>query len=204
MRDSARWVVFFTSSDDEYVAVGDKYVNRAFPDQIDAVRAVENVVAAFPGHRLCVRIHPNVATKSAEQIALAQAADRGRNRGRRGGGFRLIRHARACGCGGLLWFDPRHRGNLLGKPSLLTGRSIYDRLGATFNATSMEQMREFVARPVVYPQLGALMYGAFFARYGTRYQHYQADDLFMGQILGTYLDPWPVRLARAAARSLRA
>ena len=48
------------------------------------------------------------------------------------------------------------------------------------------------------------MYGAFFARYGTRYQHYQADDLFMGQILGTYLDPWPVRLARAAARSLRA
>ena len=46
---------------------------------------------------------------------LAQAADRGRNRGRRGGGFRLIRHARACGCGGLLWFDPRHRGNLLGQ-----------------------------------------------------------------------------------------
>ena len=91
-----------------------------------------------------------------------------------------------------------------GKPSLLTGRSIYDRLGATCNATSIGQIGEFLARPVVYPKLGALMYGAFFARYGTRYRHYQADDLFMGRIVGTYLDPWPVRLLRAAAKTLRA
>ena len=205
MRDSARWVVFFTSSDDEYVAVGDKYVNRAFPDQIDAVRAVENVVAAFPGHRLCVRIHPNVATKSAEQIAFWRKLEIA------GGivvgpeedfdSYAMLERADVVASyGSTVGIEATY----WGKPSLLTGRSIYDRLGATCNATSMEQIGEFLARPVVYPKLGALMYGAFFARYGTRYRHYQADDLFMGQILGTYLDPWPVRLARAAARSLRA
>jgi Capsule polysaccharide biosynthesis protein len=205
MRDAARWVVFFTSSDDEYVAVGDKYLNRAFPDQIDAVRAVEKALSAFPGHRLCVRIHPNVATKSREQIAfwrklevpggIVVAAEEDFD------SYAILERADVvCSYGSTVGIEATY----WGKPSLLTGRSIYDRLGATFNATGIEQIRDFVAQPIVFPQLGALMYGAFFARYGTRYRHYQADDLFMGRIFGAYLDPWPVRLLRAAARSLRA
>jgi Capsule polysaccharide biosynthesis protein len=205
MHDSARWVVFFTSSDDEYVAVGDKYVNKAFPEQIDAVRAVEKAIGVFPGHRLCVRVHPNVATKSREQIAFWRKL-------RIDGGIvvaaeedfdsyaMLERSDLVCSYGSTVGIEATY----WGKPSLLTGRSIYDRLGATFNAASIEEIRGFLARPSVFPKLGALKYGAFFARYGTRYRHYQADDLFMGRIFGTYLDPWPVRLVRAAARSLHA
>ena len=204
MADGSRWVVFFTSSDDEYVAVGDKYVNRAFPEQIDAIRAVEKALAELPGHRLCVRVHPNVATKSREQVAfwrglkvprgIVVAADEDFDTY-----AMLERAAVACSYGSTVGIEATY----WRKPSLLMGRSIYDRLGATFNAEGIDDARKFLAQPVVYPQRGALMYGAFFARYGTPYQHYRADDLFMGRILGTYLDPWPVRLLRAAARNLR-
>jgi hypothetical protein len=40
------------------------------------------------------------------------------------------------------------------------------------------------------------MYGAFFARFGSRYVHYQAQDLFRGRILGANLDPTVVQWLR--------
>lgn len=205
MQDGSKWVAFFTSSEDEYVAIGDQYANEAFPAQIDAVRAVATVVQEHPGWRLCVRVHPNISSKAREQI------DFWRNLDIPGGvvvgpdekfdSYAILDRADVVCCyGSTIGIEATY----WGKPSLLIGRSIYDRLGATVNAASVADIRAFLAKPSVLPKLGALMYGAFFARFGTRYRHYQADDLFVGRMLGTYLDPLPVRVLRALARNLGA
>lgn len=197
MQDSSSWVVFFTSSEDEYVAVGDKYVNRAFPSQIDAIGAVEKAVRELPGHRLCVRVHPNIASKSEEQIAFWKKLSVP-------GGlvvgpeedfdtYAILDRARvACSYGSTVGIEATY----WGKPSLLTGRSIYDRLGAAFEAGDIDDIRKFLGNPVVFPRSAALMYGAFFARFGTRYVHYHPEDLFRGRICGAYLDSAIVRLVQ--------
>lgn len=198
MQDSARWVVFFTSSDDEFVAIGDKYVNEAFPAQIDALRAVMKVVEALPGYRLCVRMHPNIASKSEEQVAFW------RNVQVPGGivvgpeedfdSYAILERSHvACSYGSTIGIEA----TFWARPSLLLGRSIYDRLGATFNAGSLDEIRSFLLEPRAYPRLGALMFGAYFGLFGTRYRHYESEDLFRGRILGTALDSAAVRVARA-------
>lgn len=203
MRESAKWVVFFTSSEDEFAAIGDKYANKAFPAQIDAVRAVATVAREQPGLRLCVRMHPNIASKSKEQIAFWKNLDLP------GGivvgpeedfdSYAILDRADVvCSYGSTVGIEATY----WGKPSLLLGRSIYDRLAATFNAASLADIREFLARPAVFPRLGALMYGAFFARFGTRYRHYEPRDLFRGLVLGADLDSPVIRLVRAVARRL--
>ncbi len=203
MHDSAKWVVFFTSSEDEYVAIGDKWASEAFPAQIDAIRAVAKVVEERPGHRLGVRLHPNIASKSKEQMAFW------RNLKVPGGivvapdddfdSYAILERAHvACSYGSTVGVEATY----WGRPSVLMGRSIYDGLGATFNAGSIDDVRAFLDKPTVFPQLGALMYGAFFARFGTRHRHYQPDDLFRGRILGVNLDSTPVRLLRAASGNL--
>ena len=200
MQDGSRWIVFFTSSDDEYVAVGDKYVNKAFPAQLDAIRAVEQAVARLPGYRLCVRVHPNIASKSREQqeywralrvpAALIVGAEA------RFDSYAILDRAHvACSYGSTVGIEATY----WDRPSLLMGRSIYDRLGATFNASGADDVLRFLRQPEVMPKIGALMYGAFFARHGTPYRHYEARDLFRGRIQGVDLDPPAVRLLRKLA-----
>jgi hypothetical protein len=204
MHDGARWIVFFSSSEDELVAVGDKYVNAAFPMQIDAVRAVAAAVQRLPGYRLCLRMHPNIASKSPEQIAFW--------RGLRIPGAIIVgpeedfdsyamldRAHVACSYGSTMGIEATY----WARPSLLLNRSLYDGLDATLNARSSAEIEEFFANPKVFPQLGALMFGAFYAGYGLRHRYYQARDLFRGRILGADLDSSAVRLLRAARASLR-
>ena len=204
MHGTDRWVVFFSSSEDELVAVGDKYVNAAFPMQIDAVRAVAAAVRRLPGYRLCLRMHPNIASKSPEQVAFW------RNLRIPGAtivgpeedfdSYAMLDHAHvACSYGSTMGIEATY----WTRPSLLLNRSLYDRLDATFNAQSSGEIEQFLAKPRVFPQLGALMFGAFYAGYGIRHRYYQARDLFRGRILGADLDSSAVRLLRAARASLR-
>src|SRR5439155_3442598 len=152
MHDGAKWVVFFGSSEDEYVAIGDKYANKAFPAQIDAIRAVTAVVGELAGYRLCVRLHPNIASKSAGQIAFWK-------RLQVPGGivvapeddfdsYAMLERAHvACSYGSTVGIEATY----WGKPSLLLGRSIYDRLQVTCNAQSADEIRAFLAKPIVFP-----------------------------------------------------
>jgi hypothetical protein len=143
-------------------------------------------------------VHPNIAAKSREQIAFWRSV---RLPGvvvvgpeERFDSYAMLDRAYvACSYGSTMGVEATY----WGKPSLLTARSIYDRLGAAFNAAGVDDIAAFLAKPEVFPALGAVMYGAFFARFGTAFRHYRAEDLFRGRILGTSLDPMPVRWLRA-------
>ena len=54
-------LVLFTSSEDEFAAIGDKWSNRLYPDQASAIgRLAEELLIARPDAKLTVRVHPNL------------------------------------------------------------------------------------------------------------------------------------------------
>lgn len=204
MRGDGRWVVFFSASDDEYVATGDKYEVPEFPTQRDAIMALVEAVRRVSGYRLCVRLHPNIARKSREQrdywaklkipdgIVIAPEDDPD--------SYAMLDRAEViCSYGSTMGIEATY----WGKPSLLLGRSIYDRLGVCHCAFNIDEIAAFLLEPRTFPRDGTLVYGGFFSSFGTPYRYYQARNFRNGKILGHDLDALPVRWFREARDGLR-
>jgi hypothetical protein len=208
MRGDGEWATFFTSAEDEMFAIGDSFSNEAYPTQVGAIEAAARAVATVPGLRLCVRVHPHVAQKSAadrrkwreldipgalligpeERIDSYALMDRSRA---------VLSYGSTIGIEATYW----------GRPSLSFSRSFYDRIGVCELARSDEQIAAFLRDPVVRPRESTLPYGAFFDMLGEPYVNYRPDDLHRGAIRGVYLDDsglvgWSRRLAAPAKRLL--
>lgn len=193
MRGPGGWVTFFTSSDDEMVAIGEGFANAAFPTQFDAVGAVVEAVQSIPELRLCVRVHPHVARKS--------RADRRRwSMLQVPGGvlvgpdenvdsYALLDRSRVvCTYGSTMGIEATY----WGRPSLLLSRSSYDGFDVCRQASDAEEIRAYLDQPTVYPRANTLVYGAYQQTYGEPYRYYGAESLHRGTILGTYLDDSPL------------
>lgn len=205
MRQPGEWVSFFTSSEDEMFAVGESLQNPRFPTQMDALLAIAEAVASVPGVRLCVRVHPHVAQKS--------AADQRKWANLRIGDVLVIGPEDRCDSYALM---ERSRivaayGSTIGieatywrRPSLLFTRSFYDRLNVCANAVDVAQIRDFIEHPVVYPIEGALQYGACNEGLGVPYRYYQPESFHRGHICGVCLDDaLPIRWVRGLMSAIR-
>ncbi|MFD1003003.1 hypothetical protein ACFQ21_27000 [Ohtaekwangia kribbensis] len=61
VKDSKKNIVLFTSSDDEFAAVGKEYQNPFFFDQLDGIRYIVDLVGKqLPEVNLIIRMHPNL------------------------------------------------------------------------------------------------------------------------------------------------
>jgi hypothetical protein len=202
MREPGEWVTFFTSSEDEMLSIGDRFHNTAFPTQRGGIEAVARAVASVPGLRLCVRVHPHVALKSAADrklwsdlglpgVLLIGPSDTSDS-------YALIDRSKVvCTYSSTIGIEATY----WGRPSLLLARTFYDRLGVCRVAQSEADILDYLRNPVAYPRERTLCCGAYFDSCGTRHVHYAADGLHRGSILGVYLDDAPVmRLARALRR----
>jgi len=192
------WVSFFSSSEDEIVAIGDELSNRDFPTQRLAVAALAAAVARVPGLRLCVRAHPHLAQKAARErrswhefrlpgVLVLGPEDPTDS-------YALMERSRVVASyGSTVGVEATY----WGRPSLLFARAYYDRMGVATPAGWPGQIEAFLRDPVTLPQASALPYGAFWSRLGEPYKYYEADGLHRGSILGTYLDDsGPVRIAK--------
>lgn len=187
------WVTFFTSSEDEMIAIGDRFNNDRFPTQVGAIHALADAVATIPGMRLCVRVHPHVALKSqADQrkwsnlnlpgVLVVGPKDKVDT-------YALIDRSHAvCTYGSTVGVEATY----WGRPSLLFGPSYYDQLGVSTLAMDSGQIREFLRNPVLYSQERTLLYGAFWELLGQPYRYYRAENLHRGTICGVDLDGNPV------------
>jgi len=203
--DGRRWVIYFSSSEDEYAAIGDKYFNPHFITQRNAIRALEETVNAMPSYALCVRVHPHIAKKSATEkkywrslelpghLVIGPEEDID--------SYALLEQAHAvCTYGSTIGVEATY----WGKPSMLLGRAIYDALNVCCRPSSREEIRAFLENPTIFPIEGALMYGAFSESFGIPYQYYQAENLHRGRILGLDLDDGPdTRILRCLAKLFR-
>lgn len=195
------WVAFFTTSEDEMLSIGDRNENVLFPSQVEAIEAVAAAVAAMPGTRLCIRIHPHTSQKSRADrekwarlrlpgvlvIGPADPTDT----------YALIERAKVvCTYGSTVGVEATY----WGRPSLLFSHSYYDRLGVCEVARDSAQIAAFLAEPTTFPRERSLPYGAFWELLGQPYKYYEAENLHRGKICGVYLDD--SRSVRGARRML--
>jgi hypothetical protein len=72
VKNSGKNIVLFTSSDDEFAAVGKEYKNPFFIDQLDGINYVVDLVGKqLPDFNLVIRMHPNLkGVKGAEATGI--------------------------------------------------------------------------------------------------------------------------------------
>jgi hypothetical protein len=198
MDGAGEWVTFFTSSEDEMFAIGDKFANQRFPAQLDAIAATANAARSIPGMRLCIRVHPHIAKKARGDrrtwatlelpgVLVIGPEDKTDS-------YALIERSKVvCTYGSTIGIEATY----WGRPSLLFSRSYYDQFGVCEIAGSAEHIRAFLEDPKVFPSNATLPYGAFWERLGQPYRYYQAESLHRGRICGYDLDgSAPMRIAR--------
>lgn len=203
----ARTIAYFSSSDDEFVAIGDEYRWHGWPGQLDAVRDLIRVVHSLHDTRLVLRIHPHLVHKHPHErtrwMALQEAApevivvppeshvDT----------YALIEESDVVVTGGS---TVGAEAAFWGRPSVLLGPSEYDELGITHRPRSGEELRRILVDTALPAHReAALVYGYYRATFGEPYRVYEPTGFHRGTFLGTDLrsGPWKV-LAEGRRRAV--
>lgn len=182
-----RNVVVFLSSEDEFVAVGDCWRNPLYRDQTHAIRAI---VQSLRGNsrdvHLYLRVHPNLAgvdnrqTRELAEVAapfvtVIGADDPISSYALLRAAEKVVTFGSTLGIEAVYW----------GVPSVLAGTSYYRNLGATYNPGSHAEMIEMIGRPLPpKPVTPALIYGHYFATFGTPFRYFSPDGIFSGTFKG--------------------
>lgn len=200
-----RLVTYFSSSDDEYVAVGDIYQWRYWPDQRRAVECLLQVCARHPEIQLVIRLHPHLALKSAtdqqawlamarhqhvtvispdskiDTYALMDASDV------------VVSALSTTGIEAVHW----------GKPSINLGPSAYEVLDATYVPQNEAELEALLLDENLQADPGkTLAFGYYYSVFGNPFRYYEPETLFSGRFLGVNLQAtpawlaWPIRVWR--------
>ena len=174
-------VAIFSSSEDEFAAIGPEWRNPLYEDQLDGVRKICGSIA--DGRRgdvkLYLRVHPNfvhmpdsyrealwkLASETCEIIApdspvstytLMSQADR------------IVTFGSTIGIEATFW----------GKPSILAAQCFYRELGATYNPESHDELIDLITRPQLepLPAAKALIYGYYWKTFGTPYRYTEQTE----------------------------
>ncbi len=180
-------VVFFTSSEDELVAVSDDLRGHLFDHQTAAVEWLADRLGARGGRvHLTVRMHPNLRTRGSAQVhrmrgvrapwltvlgpehpadsyALLHAADT------------VLTFGSTMGVEATFW----------GRPSVLGGAGLYQELGATLRARTRDELLDLLTRPLEpLDREPAMMLGYYLATLGQPFLYFQAASLDRGTFRG--------------------
>lgn len=205
--EGKRIVAYFSSSDDEFVAVGDEYRWQGWANQYEAVRGLIQAVDALPDAHLVVRIHPHLSRKhpsererwmrlagsSPSLTVIAPESDVD--------SYALIDSSDVVVTGGstvgaeAVFWD---------RPSILLGPSEYDELHLAHRANDVATLERLLRAPALsVPRDAALAFGYYRATYGEPFAVYRPSGLHHGTFLGADLrvPAWRV-LADARNRAL--
>lgn len=189
---NTRNVVAFTSSEDEFVAIGDQWTSGLYPNQVDGLRRIigdgfsDGVVS-----RLFVRVHPNLKgvdnasvrdvlaldgpmvtvippESTVSSYALLKAADI------------VLTFGSSIGIEAVYW----------GTPSVLAGPCFYGGLGGTYNPRSHSELIDMLKSGLAPKDpTPALMYGYYLATFGRPFRYFEPAGLFEGRFRGVELTP---------------
>ena len=181
----ARPVVYFSSSDDEFAAIGEVLKEAAFERQIDAVRCLARECQRL-GRPLLVRIHPHLAQKDPADLrfwheslqgygaTLVDAADKVDSYALMEAASLSVSYGSTAGIESVYW-NCQH---------LLLGRAMYETLPGVVWVREPAQLAGLLASPPPLDRTGAIHYGCYLEEFGERFRHFQPDGLFGGRFLG--------------------
>jgi hypothetical protein len=180
-------VVIFSSSEDEFVALGEEWVGPIYGTQLEGLeRILESLAGDHGAMHLYLRHHPNLRYVKNEYTrklmdlksdfltvilpgdpistyALIEAADK------------VLTFGSTVGIEAVYW----------GKPSILVGKCFYQRLGGTYNPSSHEEVIELLKADLPpKDKEAALVYGYYLKTFGVPFRYYRATDLLQGEFNG--------------------
>jgi hypothetical protein len=183
-------IVLFNSSEDEFGAIGDEWLNPLYNSQSEGISKIVHSLERFQDkYHIYLRMHPNLAgvvNKSLTDIykikapnftiipseseistyALIRAADK------------VVTFGSTVGIEAAFW----------GKPSILAGISYYRNLGSVYTPVSHQELIEMLLSDLQPKNKeGALKYGYYQNTFGINYKHYVPENLKKGKFKGKEL-----------------
>lgn len=187
-----RLICYFSSSDDEFAAVGDLVKWDRWPNQLSAVDSLLRIVRAHPELELVIRIHPHLAEKGSSELdewldldlppnatllppndptdsyALVNCADV------------VVTAGSTVGIESVFW----------GTPSICLGPSLYSYSNAVhLPMNDVELEEKLLDQSLTVRPEEALPYGHYMATFGELYSYYKPETLFRGRFMGVDLQP---------------
>lgn len=192
---SQRNVVIFTSSEDEFAAVGAGWENPLYKSEIAGLQTIVASLCATPHNlQIYVRVHPNLAGLENRQtqglrelkapfLTIIPAESDISSYALLTNAVTVLTFGSTVGIEAVFW----------GAPSILAGMSWYRELGATYNpATHDETIALLTATLAPMNVEPALMYGYYFSTYGIPFKYVQATSYDVATFVG--------RMGRADSR----
>lgn len=188
---SKRLITYFSSSDDEFVAVGDIYKWDYWPNQEAALTTlVELCTKHSESIQLVIRIHPHVSQKTQaeknrwnnltlpECVILVNSDSQIDSYALIENSDIVVTSGSTVGIESVYW----------GTPSICLGPSFYSELGAVYHPRSDDELEQLLLSDNLEADRNkVLSYGYYFETFGEKFQYFKADGLFKGKFLGVDL-----------------
>jgi len=180
-------VVIFTSSEDEFAAVGDSWKQPIYKTQDDGIEKLAGSLQDEGNIKIWVRLHPNLKTAPQKLLEPYLKID--------SPVIRLIMPHSTISS--YLLMDNADKvvtfGSSVGieaaywkKLSILLGVSFYKGMGAVHEANSHQEAINLIIDKELTPldNLPAVKYGYYFGNYGIPYRHFKKTGIFTGNLEG--------------------
>jgi len=191
--DHAKNIVIFTSSEDEFVAIGDEWVNPLYSSQLEALKQIVHDLVD-KNLKIYIRMHPNLKEVSASYvkdtmslvapnlmvISPASEVD----------SYELLNRAdRILTFGSMIGIEATY----WGKASILAGPCFYRNLGGTYNPSTHHELLEYLlaANLDPKPREKALIYGYYEKTKGERFKYFEGLDVWDGLYRGEKINALP-------------
>ncbi len=207
-----RKIVYFSSSDDEYVAIEKKYLDSLrhsiFEDQRHAIQALVDWVSNQEKTNLIIRVHPHLMKKSIEDRKWWTSLN-GKN-------VNLIPPESPIDSYALIdWSDlvvtygstMGIEATYWGKPSISIGPANYSGFGCVYEPESIQDLFNLLEKTDLHKlsQDTCFVYGFYQMSFGIPYKYYKPETLFDGKFLDKEITVYPewVDVLRNFSKKLR-
>lgn len=178
---AARRIVFFTSSEFEFAAIGGEAIGRIYPDQVTGLRHFAPALARrSPDAHLWVRVHPNdqspittqrwIETAAAlRNVTLIRPDEKIDSYAMMEGADRVLTFGSTIGIEATYW----------GRPAICADYSFYDGQDAQYEAGNEEELLELLCRPALPPKAReqAVRFGYYLNTYGEPFVHFSTEQI---------------------------
>lgn len=184
-------LVVFTSSEDEFAAIGPDWRNDLFPTQREGIKILRQLVAELRSDAdLVIRVHPNLAGSTDQEVTsirdlagpavvIVAPESRVSSYGLLQTAEVVLTFGSSMGMEAVFW----------GKPSILLGPTMYDGLGGLYRPKSIEELRTMLSTKLEpLDREVPLMFGYYVASFGEPYRYYEPTGLLQGSYRGVDLD----------------
>jgi hypothetical protein len=183
-------ITFFTSSDDEFKAVGDLHKSIYWPSQIDAIKAFIDICRNDSSIQGFLRIHPHINEKSRRDYEFWHNLPLPSNLTLLPSNSGIDSYS-LLECSNIVLSSGSTIGvesSYWGTPSICLGPSFYGKLGCVYLPRSETELADLVQSDnLVSNKDACLPYGFYMNEFGVPYKHFIPEGLLGGKFMGTDL-----------------